>query len=172
MLQRVEATYPLHDDLSFPGIATISLDRDLDSAFGDGWVRTDGRVATLRTCNELVWLLSGESQAPWISRCLHPLERAYLQGFPPSALAGLGKRDLLRTTGNAMSVPVVASVLSRLLNGLRPGAGLHPRWQRAEELHALAAARATKLQRLHALAESCRLTLSGILWQQVPPLEE
>ena len=171
ILHQVEATHPVGDDLSFPGIATISLDRDLDSAFGDGWVRIDGRCATLRTGNELLWLLSGDPQAPWISRCLHPLERAYLQGFPPGALAGLGKRDLLRTTGNAMSVPAVASVLSRLLNGLGPDAGLHTRWRRVEELHAMAAARATKLQRLHALAESCRLTLSGISWQQVPPLQ-
>lgn len=168
-LQKLEATNPLRDELSFPAIAVISLDRDLDSAFGDGWVRADSRCATLRTCNELLWLLSGSPQAPWISRCLHPLERAYLQGFPPAALAGLGKRDLLRATGNAMSVPTVAAVLARLLNGLDPNAGMHARWERAEETQAMAAVRATKLQGLQAWDELRRQALSWILWLRAPP---
>ena len=93
-----------------------------------------------------------------------------MQGFPPPALSGLGKCNLLRTTGNAMSMPAMAhSVLARLLNGLGPDAGLHMRWRRAEELFAMAAVRASKLQHLHALAELGRLTRSGVSWQQAPP---
>jgi len=164
-LQRAGARL-LDNDLSFPRIATIALDRDMGAAFGDGWVRTDGLCATLRTGNELMWLLSGEPQAPWMSRCLHPLERAYLQGLPPATLAGLSKHDMLRFTGNAMTVPVVAAVLARLLNGLPPDAGLHERWSWAEEQQALTAARATKLQQIQALCEVHRQAQSEISWSQ------
>jgi hypothetical protein len=103
------------------------------------------------------------------SLSLHPLERAYLQGFPPAALAGLSKRDMLRSTGNAMSVPTVASVLARLLNGLEPDAGIHVRWQRAEELQAMAAVRASKLHRIQALAELSRQTRSEVAWHRATP---
>jgi hypothetical protein len=165
MLQHTETTL-LDNDLSFPRIATISLDRDMGSAFGDGWVRTDGLCGTLRTGNELLWLLSGTPQAPWMSRCLHPLERAYLQGLPPAALAGLSKHEMLRCTGNAMTVPVVAAVLARLLNGLLPDAGLHQQWSRAEELQALTVARATKFHRIQALAELTRQAQSERSWSE------
>jgi site-specific DNA-cytosine methylase len=165
ILQHVEARL-VDDSLSFPRIATISLDRDMSAAFGDGWVRTDGRCATLRTGNELVWLLSGNPQSPWLSRCLRPLERAYLQGLPPAALAGLSKHDMLRSTGNAMTVPVVAAVLARLLNGLEPDAGLHERWKLEEEQQALAAVRATKLHHIQAWTELNRQARSEISWTQ------
>ena len=110
--------------LQCPQLSCISLDRRPAASFGDAaWARSDGRCCTLRTHNELIWLMSRQDQTPIISRCLHPLERAFVQGFPPQSLWGLGKGDLLRVTGNAMSVPVIGAIVVRMIHGLvRSGA--------------------------------------------------
>ena len=74
----------------------------------------------LRTWSELIWLLQydGASSRIVFSRCLHPLERCALQGFRAEQLADLSKAAVVRTMGNAMSVPVVASVFKRCMEVL------------------------------------------------------
>ncbi len=93
---------------------TIPLDRDITRTWGVSW-RTDGCVETLRTGDELKWIMHPGYQ---VSRCLHPVERLSLQGFPTSLAALLGKRELLLLTGNAFSVPVVTTALVTVLTAL------------------------------------------------------
>ncbi len=107
-------------------LATIQVDRNPEKKYGSGWVRTDGRVATLRTGNEWVWLYSLDPQKP-LSRVLHPVERLSVQGFRPEMAEGLSKQELLQATGNSFCVPVVAAVLGQLLWSLAGQAWGNPR---------------------------------------------
>ena len=54
------------------------------------------------------------------------MERCALQGFRAEQLAGLSKSGVLRTTGNAMSAPVVAVAFKRCMEVLvaRLGVGV------------------------------------------------
>ena len=89
-------------------ISCISVDRDPHQRFGQS-TRHDGRVGTLRTQNELVWLYRADEHGNTVlSRCLHPVERFGLQGFRPEVAAFFSKCDGMRVSGNAFSVPVVA----------------------------------------------------------------
>ena len=88
---------------------TLPLDRDMEQVWGMSG-RVDGLVETLRTGDELKWLTHVGGH-PEFSRCLHPVERLALQGFPTSLAAVLSKRDAILHTGNAFSVPVVGAVL-------------------------------------------------------------
>ena len=93
----------------------ISVDRDPDMVFGECG-RQDGCVCTLRTKNEMLWILMVDcAGVVTLSRCLHPVERLGLQGFSPELAKGLSKRALLRFTGNACSAPVITSVFRQLL---------------------------------------------------------
>ena len=89
---------------------TLPLDRDMEKTWGMH-VRVDGLVETLRTEDEFKWITHVGGH-PFLSRCLHPVERLTLQGFPTSLAAVLSKQEVLLHTGNAFSVPVVAAVLS------------------------------------------------------------
>ena len=61
--------------------------------------RQDGCVCTLRTQNEMLWILMVDcAGVVTLSRCLHPVERLGLQGFSPELAKGLSKRALLRFT--------------------------------------------------------------------------
>ena len=61
----------------------ISIDRDPLMKFG-AYVRMDGDVCTLRTQNEMLWILVvDDAGRVVVSRCLHPVERLSLQGFSP-----------------------------------------------------------------------------------------
>jgi hypothetical protein len=121
----------------------------MGSAFSHGWVGTDRLCSTFRTGNELLWSLSGKPQAPWMSRCLHPLERAYLRGLPqpPSAASARPIRwernDCPCGRCHAGSAATQAST----------DACLHEHWSRAEEPQALVKARATTFHHIQALAE-------------------
>ena len=74
----------------------------------------------MRTCNDLIWLLQYDvsSDCFKLSRCLHPMERCALQGFRAEQLAGMSKSGVLRATGNAMSIPVVAVAFKRCMEVL------------------------------------------------------
>ena len=108
-------------------LATVSLDRNPSAKWSTGF-GVHGTVMALRTGNDLIWLLQhdGLSDRCKFSRCLHPMERCALQGFRAEQLAGLSKSGVLRTTGNAMSVPVVAAAFKRCMEVLvaRLGVGV------------------------------------------------
>jgi site-specific DNA-cytosine methylase len=95
---------------------TFPLDRDTNKRWGSH-CRVDGLVETLRTGDEIKWITHVGGH-PHFSRCLHPVERLALQGFPASLAAVLSKSALLLHTGNAFSVPVVADALRILCNML------------------------------------------------------
>jgi len=106
---------------------TVPLDRDMEKTWGMH-SRVDGLVETLRTGDEFKWVVRVGEQ-PYVSRCLHPVERLSLQGFPPSLATTMSKQDVLLHTGNAFSVPVIGAVLHEvccslceqgLLSVLRP----------------------------------------------------
>ena len=93
----------------------ISVDRDPNMTFGE-YYRKDGCVCTLRTQNEMLWILMVDcSGKVTLSRCLHPVERLSLQGFHPELAKTFSKKALLRVTGNACTVPVITSVFGQLL---------------------------------------------------------
>ena len=96
----------------------MNVDRSLDRAF-PVLLRHDGTVGTLRASHELVWLIVwGHDGYAKISRCLHPVERFALQGFPPELAAGLSKCQCLEWPGNSFSVPAMASAMAQCLRGL------------------------------------------------------
>ena len=79
-------------------------------------VRSDGNICTLRTANDMLWVLMINSAGSIVlSRCLHPVECLSLQGFRPELANFLGKGALLRFTGNACTAPVITSVLRQLM---------------------------------------------------------
>ena len=115
--QRENLVVAKAETMSCPGcLATVSLDRSPTANWPTGF-GVHGVVMALRTGNDLIWLLQydGASRRIVFSRCLHPLERCELQGFRAEQLADLSKAAVVRTTGNAMSVPVVASVFKRCM---------------------------------------------------------
>ena len=80
-------------------------------------MRLDGIMCTLRTENELIWLYQIDDAGNQIlSRCLHPVERLALQGFPVELANPLSKTDRLRATGNSCSVAVVTSAFRHWLS--------------------------------------------------------
>ena len=101
-------------------IACVAADRNPRKDFGQ-WVRADGMVSTLRTCNELEWVfIFFPDGSLRMSRPVHPYERFALQGFQVTHCAGhlLTKSEVLLTTGNAMSVPVVGAVATEILRAM------------------------------------------------------
>ena len=96
-------------------ISCISVDRDPHQRLGQS-TRHDGLVGTLRTQNELVWLYRADEHGNTVlSRCLHPVERFGLQGFHPEVAAFFSKRDGMRVSGSAFSVPVVTHAFRQVL---------------------------------------------------------
>ena len=74
-------------------------------------MRWDDATPTLRTGNEMLWLLKfSEAGDLLISRCLHPVERLSLQGFLPELALFMSKKTLLRATGNSFTAPVITAV--------------------------------------------------------------
>ena len=111
MKQRLLAYRPRGTEVT----CCLSVDRDPRKTFGEN-LRTDGCVCTLRTGNEMLWILMVDSAGiVTLSRCIHPVERLSLQGFCPDFAQYLSKTTLLRCTGNACSVPVITSVFRQLL---------------------------------------------------------
>jgi hypothetical protein len=107
------------DRFEYP-LSCCSVDRDPEKTFETG-VRTDGNVPTLRTTNELLWLVRFDTEGKLVvRRGLHPIERLGLQGFRPEVAAALSKTALLRATGNSFSVPVVVAVFGQCVAALRP----------------------------------------------------
>jgi len=96
-------------------IACFSVDRDVEKEFSSS-MRCDDSTPTLRTGNEMLWLLKwSEAGTLLISRCLHPVERLALQGFSPELAHWMSKTTLLRATGNSFTVPVVVAVFRQCL---------------------------------------------------------
>ncbi len=113
-LWRTLATVPAHARKA-GSVWTMSVDRNPDRAF-PVMERHDQVVGTLRAQRVVVWGPQGESLQ--LSRCLHPLERCTLQGFPPEIATELSKKQTLEMTGNAFSVPVTATALWACLQNL------------------------------------------------------
>ena len=81
-------------------------------------LRTDDLMMTLRASGHPIWLVSlGEGRCgPSISRLLTVEERCLLQGFRPSVIPrGTSTRLARHAMGNAMTVPVVGSVIGAIL---------------------------------------------------------
>jgi hypothetical protein len=118
----------LKDPRHRPGtVCCVSVDRNMRTGFGK-WFRVDSLICTLRTANELVWLLQFRSTGELcLSRPLHPLERFAFQGFPATVGQTLTKAEVLLVTGNSMSVPVVGSALGQILKTLLAAGVLQPR---------------------------------------------
>ena len=79
--------------------------------------RVDGLIETLRTGDECTCIVQ-VGMDPRFSRCLHPVERLTLQGFPTSLAIYFSKRELLLLTGNAFSVPATAAVMQQVCHTL------------------------------------------------------
>lgn len=80
--------------------------------------RTDDLIMTLRASGNPIWLVSlGEGRcAPSISRLLTVEERCLLQGFNPSTIPqSASPRKVRQVMGNAMTVPVIGSVVGAIL---------------------------------------------------------
>lgn len=109
----------------YPGcLASVSLDRNPSLRWSTGF-GAHGIINALRTSNDLIWLLQYDASSGKFvfSRCLHPMERCSLQGFRAEMLAGMSKTGVLRATGNAMSVPVIAAVFKRCMEVLSVSLG-------------------------------------------------
>ena len=91
-----------------------------EKIFGSGKsFRCDDAVPTLRTGNEMLWLLKFAADGSTIlSRCLHPVERLALQGFAPELASCMSKSTLIRATGNSFTVPVVVDVFQRCMDAI------------------------------------------------------
>ena len=99
-----------------PPIFCISVDRNPEKKFGS-YFRCDDAVPTLRTGNEMLWLLKFAADGSvTLSRCLHPVERLALQGFAPELASCVSKQTLVRATGNNFTVPVVVDVFQRCMD--------------------------------------------------------
>ena len=141
-----------------PPIFCISVDRNPEKKFGS-YFRCDDAVPTLRTGNEMLWLLKFAADGSVIlSRCLHPVERLALQGFAPELALCMSKQTLVRATGNSFTVPVVVDVFQRCMDAIScsPILGVEmwkkPR-KRADEMAALLA----KRRRINELREGIAL---------------
>ena len=93
--------------------AVFRVDRRADGGFRQE--RSDDLVPTLTTSNRWLWVMAlGEGLGrPSVHRLLHPHERAALQGFDRwRELPRQSNSTAIFVLGNAMTVPVVASVLN------------------------------------------------------------
>ena len=88
-----------------PGaLITLSLDRDPRKEFGYA-ARADGVLSTLRTGNEMQWILRWDLAGALImSRPIHPLERLAAQGLPSWLGDCLSKRELMIATGHVATL--------------------------------------------------------------------
>ena len=134
--QRILAYRPRGEEQCY----CLPIDRDPSMTYGNS-ARRDGNTCTLRTQNEMLWLLMVNAAGSVVlSRCLHPVERLSLQGFRPELAKFLGKSALLRFTGNACTAPVITTVLRQLVLAFAHpailGASTIPMnlWQPSEEI--------------------------------------
>ena len=153
-----------------PPIACFSVDRDVNKQFGQS-SRWDDAIPTLRTGNEMLWLLKFSTTGDLlISRCLHPVERLALQGFPPELARLMSKKTTLRATGNSFTVPVVTAVFRQCLAAISlrcsPITGAmtlaSPLQRPQEESAALLA----KRRRINELRESIAILDAELQWQE------
>ena len=83
--------------------------------------RTDDAAPCLRAGAGKPWLLSLGKRRPTTSRQLHPAEACLLQGMSPTIIPeGMSEAAVFRGSGNAMTVPVVGSILHALLGRAKP----------------------------------------------------
>ena len=88
--------------------------------------RADDKIFTLRASGHPIWLVSlGEKHhGPSISRLLSVEERCLLQGFSPGTIPPeASARTIRQVMGNAMTVPVVGSVIGATLLQLQAEKG-------------------------------------------------
>ena len=98
MKQRLLASRPRREALS----CCISVDRDPYMEFGE-YYRQDDCVCTLRTQNEMLWILMVDcSGTVTLSRCLHPVEHLGLQGFHPELATVVAQNGLVASHRQCM----------------------------------------------------------------------
>ena len=101
-------------------VGCFEADRDPDKSRAN-W-RADDLMMTLRASGHPIWLVSlGEGHCgPSTSRLLAVEERCLLQGFDPSTFPESVSASRIRhAMGNAMTVPVIGSVLGATLRQLQ-----------------------------------------------------
>lgn len=144
----------------------VSADRDPTKNFAS-MLRLDGHCMTLRTQNELIWLMWLQPDGSCtFSRALHPMERFGLQGFQCKFFGSMNKTEMLAATGNCMTVPVVGAALSAVFRHVSQAARCSPWlslpldlsacWRRSEKRNA-----ETQLARDIEFLEARRLALGA-----------
>ncbi|CAJ1415450.1 unnamed protein product [Effrenium voratum] len=99
-------------------VACADIDRDVDSGFSK--LRFDGLLGTITAqFRSWLWIRQSAQEGVRVSqRSVMPVELLHLQGFPArdpllaKALQGLSDKEVVLGAGNAMSVPVIGSVLA------------------------------------------------------------
>lgn len=97
-------------------VACAEIHRHVDGGFG-GRICTDivGTILSSSPISSWLWIRDGEQVT---ERFLLPVEQLHVQGFPSrdpqlaKALFGLRDQEVITGAGNAMSVPVIGSVLA------------------------------------------------------------
>ena len=99
--------------------ACFNVDRD--PAKTRALFRVDGAAPCLRAGAGRPWVQSLGRSLPMVSRFLHPAEACMLQGMSPAIIPeGMSDAAVFYGCGNAMTVPVVGSILSALLRRVQP----------------------------------------------------
>ena len=80
-------------------------------------LRLDGLTPCMRAGAGKLWVVSLGFPRPKICRAIHPAERCLLQGLSPNDIPreGLSEQDVVVGCGNAMTVPVIGTILNAIL---------------------------------------------------------
>jgi hypothetical protein len=150
------------DCFEYPLACCSVTDRDPQKTFETG-LRLDGNVPTLRSTNELLWMVRFDLDGKLVvSHGPHPIERLGLQGFCPELAVVLAKTALLRASGNSFSVLVVVAMFGKCVAALRPLVAHEPSARHPHRL--LEEVDAMKKQRK--FVNTCRV-LARVLEQQL-----
>ena len=79
-------------------------------------VMSEQMVPCLRSQHARVYVVSLGERIPTVSRFLHPAEAMLLQGLNPAFVPqGMSRQRVFEGVGNAMTVPVIGSILLEVL---------------------------------------------------------
>ena len=96
--------------------AVFHIDRNPEKSGFSSTVRTDGLAPCLRSQHSRVYVVSLGERIPTVSRFLHLVEAMLLQGLNPAFVPQcMSRQRMFEGVGNAMSVPVIGSVLLEVL---------------------------------------------------------
>ena len=96
--------------------AVFHIDRNPEKSGFSSDVRTDGLAPCLRSQHARVYVVSLGERIPTVSRMLHPVEAMLLQGLNPAFVPQrMSRQRVFEGVGNAMTVPVIGSILLEVL---------------------------------------------------------